>query len=92
MTLQEKADQARELLQNQAFKSVLRDTREQIVMSLERLPVAEVDLQHEGVLMLQLLKRFESQLQRYVDDWTVEQKKQAQDTWIAKQRQRFSWR
>jgi hypothetical protein len=94
MTLQEKADAARELLKNSAFKLVMHDTRNAVVAGLEAAGMTDHDTQHEGVLMLQLLKRIETQLQRYVEDWEVEKKRQESKDWIDRTRQRLSrtWR
>lgn len=94
MTPRDRADAARELLKSEVFKNVLADTRNAIVQRLETTPMADHDLQHEGVITLQLLKRFETQLQRYVEDWEMEVKREEQRNWIERTTQTLGsvWR
>jgi hypothetical protein len=94
VTPRERADGARELLKNPVFKSVLHEIREELVAALENTPITDLELEHEGVRTLQVLKRVETKLQRYVEDGKLEQKKLEEQSFVEKVRQQavLAWR
>jgi hypothetical protein len=87
MTPLEKAERARELLSDPVMKAVFQDIRMEIVDKLESVPMGDIDTQHESALMLQLLKRLQSQLQKYSGDLAVEKHRQKQDSFIQRVRE-----
>lgn len=89
----EKADKARQLLDDAMFRAVMDDIRMGLVSKLEASAIGDVDVHHETALTLQLLKQIPVLLQRYVDDYEVEKKRQEQDEWIERAKQRLTpWR
>jgi hypothetical protein len=89
MTPQDKADQAKQVLTNPVFKHVFNDIRENLVVQLEALPLGDKETQHEITLMLQLLKRVQTTLERYHQSGAVEKHRSKQDSYIAKIRERL---
>ena len=87
MTPREKADRAKQLLDDPVFNHVFADLREQIVMKLEGCGVSDVDSQHEFTITLQLLKQVRTQLARYCDEIVLDNAKARQDSWIKRARQ-----
>lgn len=94
MTPRERADGARELLRNESFKAVFRELRDELMVSLENVGITDYEVEHEGVRTLQVLKRIETKLQRYVEDGKLEEHKQKEQGFIEKTRQSVSevWR
>ena len=87
MTPREKAERAKQLLEDPMFRHVLSDLRMSIVDRLEAMPLGSVDDQHEGVLMLQLLKSIPERLQRYVADELIDKDKTRTDSFIERMRE-----
>lgn len=87
MTPLERSDAAKQLLSNPVFKAALHDIREGLVRGLESAQMSDVDTHHEAALSLQLLKRLQTQLQRYIDDAKIEKRKAEQDSWLNRARQ-----
>ena len=56
MTPFEKADKARQLLDDAMFQAVLADIRARLVGKLETSAIGDVDTHHQAALMLQLLR------------------------------------
>ena len=65
----------------------IHDIREGLVRGLESAQMGDVDTHHEAALSLQLLKRLQTQLQRYIDDAKVQKRKDEQDSWLDRARQ-----
>jgi hypothetical protein len=75
MTPREKAEYAKQLLDNPMFRHVLADLRGDLVDRLEVLPMTAHEDQHEAVLLLQLLRSIPNRLQRYVQDRDITEHK-----------------
>ena len=94
MTPFEKADKARQLLDDAMFQAVLADIRARLVGKLEASAIGDVDAHHQAALMLQLLRQIPELLKQYTDEHEMQKQREAQDSWIASARQRFGrpWR
>ena len=94
MTPFEKADKAKQLLDDAIFNAVLADMRNGLVEKLEVSPIGDVDTHHETALMLQLLKQIPMMLRRYTEEHEMQKQRDEQDNWIAQAKQRLSrpWR
>ena len=90
MTPNDKAERAKQVLGDPVMKQAFEDIRMRYVEQLEAVPISDVETQHEVTLCLQLLKRVQSQLQKYVSDQSVDQAKAKQDSFIEKMRERFT--
>ena len=82
MTPQEKAEAATRLLNEPVMRAVFVDIRDALVAKLEQIPISDKDTQHEITLMLQLLKRFQGQLAKYIGDETILKHRKRQDKFI----------
>lgn len=89
MTPREKADRAKQMLEDPLFRGVLNDVRMGLLEQLELCPMGDVDTQHEIALSLQLWRRIPDQLRRYADELTVEKHKESQDSFIRQLRQKI---
>ena len=87
MTPREKADRARQILDDPVFSHVMNDIRDQLVAKLESCPISDVDAQHDLTITLQLLKQLKTQLARYCDEIVLDNAKARQDSWIKRARQ-----
>lgn len=87
MTPREKADRARQILDDPVFTHVMNDIRDQLVAKLESCPISDVDAQHDLTITLQLLKQLKTQLARYCDEIVLDNAKARQDSWIKRARQ-----
>ena len=87
MTPREKADRARQILDDPVFAHVMNDIREQLVAKLEICPISDVEAQHDLTITLQLLKQLKTQLARYCDEIVLDNAKARQDSWIKRARQ-----
>lgn len=90
MSPNEKADRARQILEDAVFNEALRDIRERIVSTLEAVPVTDHESQHELVLTLQLLQRIPARFKAYIDEMTMVEHRKKQDDFIAQTKQKFS--
>jgi hypothetical protein len=90
MTPNDKAERAKQVLADPVMKQAFEDIRMRYVEQLEAVPMSDVETQHEVTLCLQLLKRVQAQLQRYVSDQSVDKAKIRQDSFIEKMRERFT--
>lgn len=89
MTPFERADEAGRLLVNPVLNEAFKGIRDGLIHQLEHVPLSDVEMQHEVTLMLQLLKRVQSQLQRYVEDGKLEQHRQKQQSFMERIRERL---
>ena len=89
MTPRDRADRARQLLDDPVFQQAMRDIRERIVAKLEAVPLNDVEVEHELVLTLQLLQRIPSRFQAYADEQIVEKHAEKQTNFIEKMKQRY---
>lgn len=71
----ERADRAKELLENPVFKMAYDGVRTELIGALETCGFQDIETQHELTVSLQLLKRLRTKLERFVDDGKVERKK-----------------
>lgn len=90
MTPFERAERAKQLLDDELLREAFADIRSRLIAQLESAPISDVELQHEVTLMLQLLKRLREQLERYVSDGAIEQHRARQQGFIEKLRERIS--
>lgn len=88
MTPLDKAERAKQLLEDPVFRAVLNDQRETLVRQLEDTAMSDMDTQHEVALTLQLLKQIPLRLQRYVSDIEIEKSKHEQATFMERMRSR----
>lgn len=89
MTPRDKAFDAKALLDNPTLKAAFNDIRMGLVARLENIAPAEVEEQHEIALMLQLLKRLQTQLARYVDEGKLIEHRAKQEDFIQRMRKRL---
>lgn len=89
MTPLEKAERARQVLEDPVFNAAFQDIRMQLVVKLESVPFGDLDTQHEIALMLQLLKRLKDQLGTYGNELAVDKARKKQDSFMAKIRERL---
>ena len=89
MTPFERADEAGRLLKNEVLRDAFAAIREGLIHQIEHAPLSDVELQQEIALMLQLLKRVQSQLSRYVEDGKLEQYRQKQQSFMDRIRERL---
>lgn len=89
MNVLERAAHSKELLENTIFKEAFSAIRSDLISKLETVGFQDIDAQHELTLMLQLLKRVKSQLERWVDDGKVESKKIEASNWRERVVQRW---
>lgn len=87
MTPREKADRARQILDDPVFNGVMSDIREQLVAKLEICPISDVEAQHDLTITLQLLKQLKTQLARYCDEIVLDNAKARQESWLRRARQ-----
>ncbi len=81
-TVEEKAHEAKQALP--ILKHAFIDIREGLVRQLEVIPLGDKETQHEITLMLQLLKRVETTLNKYLQDGSVEKYQRKQEEFIQK--------
>jgi hypothetical protein len=89
MTPREKAERAKQLLEDPVFRHVLEDIRMGLVGQLEASPIGDVDTHHEVALTLQLLARIKPTLQKYANEIEMDKHKRRQESFIEKTRQRL---
>lgn len=94
MTPFEKADKARQLLDDHIFQAVLSDIRNGLIAKLEASAIGDVDTHHETALMLQLLRQIPVLLTKYTEDHEIQKRRDEQDEWLARAKQRLTrpWR
>jgi hypothetical protein len=90
MTPIERAERAKQLLDDPVIKGAFEDIRMTLVRQLEASGMDDVDTHHQATLSLQLLKRLRTQLERYTDEIAVDKHKKQQDSFIEKMRERFA--
>lgn len=71
-----------------AFEGIVKEVREDLVKTLERSAVGDVDTHHSVALCLQNLTVIQSKIKAHIDDGTVAQAEQEQDNWIRRMRRK----
>lgn len=89
MNALERADRAKELLENLAFREVQAEIRSELIAAIEAVPVTDFERMQEMVLALQIHNRHRKKLERWIDDGKVEQKRLNEANWIERTRQKF---
>lgn len=89
MTPRERADRARQILNDPVFVEALRDIRDNIVRLIEQTGMGDIDEQHQLAMKLSLLKSIPQQFKAYADSLVVEQHKERQQGFIEKVKQRY---
>ena len=85
----ERAARSKELLENAVFKEVMAAIKQDLIASLETSGFDDVDKHHELTLTLQALKRIRTQLERWVADGVLEEKKINDQTLMERMTQRW---
>ena len=88
MTPREKAEKARQYLDDELSREVHADLREMLVSELEREP--DIDRQLEIVKRLQIHRQHRQLYERYASQLLMDKHKAEQDTFIERLRQRVS--
>ena len=83
----ERADRAKELLENQTFREVQAEIRNELIAAIEAVPVTDFERMQEMVLALQIHNRHRKKLERWIADGKVEQSKLNSDNYRDKMRQ-----
>ncbi len=92
MTPFEKSESAKRVREEPVIQQAFIDIRENLVRQLENVPIADTETQHQVAITLQLLKRLETTLQRYIQDQTVIDFRKLQDEKIARKRESLAKR
>jgi hypothetical protein len=92
MTPFEKSESAKRIREEPVIKQAFIDIRENLVRQLENVPIDDRDTQHETALLLQLLKRLETQLNKYVQDQLMVERRASQDAAIERRRESLAKR
>jgi hypothetical protein len=71
----EKADRAKELLENLTFKMVQAEVRSELIAAIESVAVTDVERLQELTLSLQVHNRLRKKLERWIDEGKLEQSK-----------------
>lgn len=87
MNVMDRADRAKELLENQAFREVQAEVRSELIAAIEAVPVTDLERMREMVLALQVHNRHRKKLERWIADGKVEQKRLDEKNWIERTRQ-----
>ena len=90
MTPFEKAEMAKQLLANPVLKEAFNNIREGLVSRAEQSGFGDFEEHHNIALSLQILKRINTELNRFVGDQTVIAHKQKSDSFIARMRERIA--
>jgi hypothetical protein len=90
MTPFEKAERAKQLLDDPLLKEVLARIREGLVLKLEASVMDDVDTHHTTALSLQLLKQLTTELHRYIGESAVINARQKHDSFITRMRERIA--
>ncbi len=92
MTPFEKSESAKRIKEEPVIKQAFIDIRENLVRQLENVPIDDVETQHQVSITLQLLKRLDTTLTRYIQDQTVIDFRKLQDEKIARKRESLTKR
>ena len=87
MTPFEKAERAKQLLDDPLLMEVLQNIRERLVSALESSPIDDVDTHHNGTLSLQILKQIKTELHRFIGEAAVIEARKKHDSFIEKTRE-----
>lgn len=75
MNALERADRAKELLENLTFREVQAEIRSELIAAIEAVPVTDFERMQEMVLALQVHNRHKKKLEKWIADGKVEQSK-----------------
>ena len=90
MTPIERADRAKQLLEDPVLRGVFVDIRERLVAKLEQAPIGYVDTHHEVALTLQCLQQVKSLLHTYTQEIAIDKHKVREESFMNKMRQRIA--
>lgn len=90
MTPNELADGAKQILESQVMRKVFSDIRDALIVQLESTAMDDIQTHHEVTQMLQLHKRYQTMLSRYVSDNALDKHKRKQDSFIEKMREHLA--
>jgi hypothetical protein len=89
MTPREKAERAKQLIEDPMVRHVLDDIRMGLVQQLEASPIGDVDTHHEVALMLQLLARIKPTLLKYSQQGEIDAQKLKHESFVSRTRQKL---
>lgn len=87
MTPRERADRAKQILDDPVFNQAFGDIREGYVRELERLELCDMEKEHELTLRLQTLKKVRLQLISYTNEAMVDNAVEREQSWIKRAKQ-----
>lgn len=87
MTPIERAERAKQLLEDVVLREAFKAIRDQLVAKLESSPMGDVDTHHEVALSLQLLRRINVELERFADAIAVDKAREKHENWLDRMRQ-----
>ena len=90
MTPFERAERAKQLLADPVLKEAFHSIRESLVSKVEASGLDDVDTHHEVALSLQLLKRLNTTLQRFIQEQTVLEHRNKTDSFVQRMRERLT--
>ena len=90
MTPRELAEGAKQILESPVMRKVFSDIRDSLVVQLESTAMDDIQTHHEVAQMLQLHRRYQTMLSRYVSDNALDQHKRKQDSFIEKMKERLA--
>ena len=90
MTPREKAERAKQLLDDPVVRGVFEDIRMGLVSQLEKVPFGDIDTQHNVAISLQLLKNLRDTIKKYADEGLIQEHNNKQQTFMDRIRQRIT--
>ncbi len=88
MTPIERAERAKQLLEDEVFKQALAAIREQLVAALESAPFGDQTMHHHITLELQALRQIPIQLRKWAAQIALDKAKAAEEKFLQNERRR----
>ena len=89
MTPFERADRAKQIIEDPVFRQAMAEIRERIVSKMEQSAMSDVDTHHDAALTLMCLNNLRLQLERYVQELAMQKYKDDEKTFLSQVRQTF---
>ena len=90
MTPLERAERAKQLLDDPVFVAAMDDVRMRLVAQLEQTAIGDIDTHHQAALALQMLKSIKDQIARYAAEIEIDNHRQKQDSFMHRMRERLA--
>lgn len=87
MTPRERADRAKQILDDSVFQQTFADIREGYVRDLEKLDLCDIETEHELTIRLQTLKKVRLQLISYTNETVLDNAVEREQSWIRRAKQ-----